>query len=109
MNARRANWYEHEANLVALDYLVDKGYLDNIAGLIGGHWVNSKMGVPSEFPHASFEEELDVMLHFLKQKKGLNVRVEVNQAERAIKVKIDEKDRFVVSIPSEDENNKKDN
>ena len=86
---RTATSFQHEANLVALDKLLEKGYLDTVAVELGGHWVSASMSLPATFPHASFKEELDVMLHYLRKKKGLDVVLEFKKEEQSIEVKID--------------------
>ena len=65
----KATAFEHEANLMALDTLIAKGYLDNVGGILGGYWVSSLVGKTQAFPHASFKAELDVMVDHLRKKR----------------------------------------
>ena len=51
--------------------------------------MSASMSLPATFPHASFKEELDVMLHYLRKKKGLDVVLEFKKEEQSIEVKID--------------------
>ena len=74
---RIARNFEHEANLLALDKLVASNRLDVIADRCCHHAKMSVLRVPPSSAHAPHQEELQVMINYLREKKNMDLNVDV--------------------------------
>ena len=82
---RIARNFEHEANLLALDKLVASNRLDVIADRSCHHAKMTMLRVPPSSPHAPYQEELQVMINYLREKNmDLNVDVQAHPDKNSL-------------------------
>jgi len=81
---------EQEANMIALDEMVDRGHMESICAIVGVYHALARTGVyRAATSHPPLKEELAGMLHFLQKKKGVAITVE--DSDNKVEVKIDNK------------------
>ena len=77
LHSWQATSFEHEANLVAVDMLLENGHTESIGSFMAGLAMEVVRGTPALAPHASARAELQEIIRHLKEEKGIDALAHV--------------------------------